>query len=296
MFIAIDAGGTTVRIVAYKSREDTVPIGTLTYEVSKHSQDQPGDFQQDFINLVRCIRELEVMFEPIEGIGLAVAGKLDPTRRFLVMAGNLYHWVGEPLLDLLLAEFDCPIRLGNDAEALGLAEVIYGLGSMQEYAGMDMLALIWGTGVGGMRVIRTPHGNIPIPMECGHIMIDRHSRRRCRGCDEPGHIEALCGGDAIAERFSWRFGPWRFTKPIDSLSRRQWHKVAQDMVVALRSLIAVHPVQLIVFSGGVACKQSWLLEELQKALDKPRYGSPLIRLSAHGESAGTLGALALLSP
>lgn len=289
MYIALDVGGTNGRAVAYESHNDTLPLGPEeVFTMSDHSDGKPGDFQQDYDRLHRACICLHQQFGrgsgPLEGVGLALAGKLDGGRERLIFAGNIAHWVNQPVKVWLERDLGCRVVLGNDAEAAALAEAVYGVAN-HEFPDTDFLGMIWGTGIGGACVRYASGQMLAIPGEPGHITIGNDTDIMCRGCEDYGHLEAYCGGANL---------PSHFGKPAERLSESEWLHVADWMTAGLKSILSVQPVSLVTFSGGIACKQSWLLPKLEERLARPRYGSPKIRLSQFGESAGTLGALSLL--
>lgn len=288
MYLAIDLGGTNCRVVPYANLVDTDPLGPAEqFKVSQHQADKPGDFGGDFHDLLQCCTNLVDRYGDVAGIGLALAGKLDSTRSSLVMAGNIAHWCGKPVKSLLENQFGCRVSLGNDAEAAALAEATYGLGVSDEFQGKPLMGMIWGTGVGGACVRPLPSGGfLTIPGEPGHITLNRDTVFTCRGCEEPGHLEAYCGGANLKLRFG---------KEAPELTPLQWTIVANDMAIGLKSILCLQPVRLVTFSGRVACAQEWLLPLLEAELDSDEYGRPAVRKSAFGESAGTLGALSLLN-
>jgi predicted NBD/HSP70 family sugar kinase len=67
------------------------------------------------------------------------------------------------------------------------------------------------------------------------------------------------------------------------------------MAIGVRNVIVTQPTPLIVFGGGIANKQSDRLKDVGTLLKENLHivEPPEIRLSAFGESAGTVGALAL---
>jgi predicted NBD/HSP70 family sugar kinase len=292
MFIAADVGGTTGRVAAYTGTDSMEPLEVKDFKMTKHSRAQSGNVATDLHNFVSTCRELQEEYGVIDGIGLAAAGKVHRDRSKLVMAGNIGHWVGEPVVKHLSEEFRCVVVLGNDAEAAALAEIQFGVANTNEFGEQNLFAMIWGTGIGGAAVYRTPEGDfVPIPGEPGHIYIEGLFKPvPICGCGKPGHLEAYCGGDNMLNVLH--------KKHHDELDDVDWQTIYMHMYEGLKTVLRVHPVGLVTFSGGVACKQPWLMDKLEELFDLPEnieFGGPKIRVSAFGESAGTLGALSLLN-
>lgn len=278
MYLGTDIGGTTARVHAYGGLGELNELGRVEFPVTQWSD---GNLEQDFSNLVSAALGLAEQHGPIEGVGLALAGNVDAARTSLTAAGNLGHWVGQPIVARLSAALNSRVVLGNDAEAAALAEALYGHGQSS-----DFWFIIWGTGVGGC-LVRYIKGNpVPLPGELGHQMVKFDSELRC-GCGQLGCLEAYCGGGGLANRFC---------TPAEDLTAEQWREVLGWMRIGVRNVVTSQPVPLVVFGGGVANKQSLLLPGLQKALEEELriVPPPDVKLSAFGETAGTVGALALL--
>lgn len=286
MYLACDIGGTHGRVAVYESLTSTTPIASTKFRMTSTTAGSKGDYAQDYGRLQSTCLRLGQHYGTIEGIGLAVAGKRTPDRTKLISAGNLDHWSDQGFVADLEQALNCKVVLGNDAEALALAEAVYGVGQRPDYKGVDFIGMIWGTGIGGAAVRYTPDGKFfPIPMEPGHQRL--YDSRIVCGCGQQGCLEAFCGGNGIRGRFG---------VPAHLLTRQSWlDMIVPDMIAGLRGVLVMQPVDLVVFSGGVAVKNPWLLKAISGELSHPMIGSPRLEISAFGESAGTLGALSLLS-
>jgi predicted NBD/HSP70 family sugar kinase len=286
LHIAVDLGGTTCRVAPYDSLDvQQWVMPPMKFAIQKVDKDAAAQemfdaFNIDFAKLRETI--YEVANGPPTTISLAVAGKVDPARRKLLGAGNLVHWVGEDIVEYLTGYFGCSVILGNDAEAAALAEALYGHGQEQ-----DFLSVIWGSGVGGCRLHWEDGKPIALPTELGHQHLPTNSGILC-GCGWHNCLEAWCGGDNIAKRHGDPSNP-------RLLTRKDWKGYGQKMGAGLYNSVVHHPVPLVVCAGGVACKQKWLLPIIEKQLKSELKidESPTVKLSMFGESAGTLGALAL---
>jgi glucokinase len=286
MYLACDLGGTNGRVKAYGALDSTEPMGGRTFKMTSTTPTMRGDYGKDFGELRFACQRLQTEFGPIEGIGLALAGKRTRERSTLLCAGNLDHWSGQTFVPDLIQYFGCKVVLGGDAEALALAEAVYGVGQRREYKGVDFVGMIWGTGIGGAAVRYTPDGRyFTIPMEPGHQRL--YDSDVVCGCGQTGCLEAYCGGNGIRRRFG---------RPAEALRKSEWlDTVIPDMVAGVRGVLTVQPVDLVVFSGSMAVKDAWLLDAIQEGLGHPMLGDPKLEVSAFGGSAGTLGALSLLS-
>jgi glucokinase len=94
-------------------------------------------------------------------------------------------------------EFGLPAKLENDANAAGLAEVLFG--TAVGYKDVFYVTVSTGIGTGIIANRKIYHGKNGIAGEGGHVSIDYRSPYRC-GCGTYGCIEALAAGPAMARR------------------------------------------------------------------------------------------------
>ncbi len=281
MHIAIDFGASKGRVEAYETLSSLVPLERIVFDVSRH-------YKTDLKQIGHACTQLHYKLgKRIESVGLAIAGRPDATRQRLTFSGNLADHVDKPLKADLEQLLGCRVVIGNDAEALALAEAVYGhCASDGLYPQRDFLGIIWGTGVGGATVRYASDGTyFTTPGEPGHMVVEATNPALC-GCGQFGDVEALCGGGNFVKQYG---------KEWFDLSDEDWVTIESYMLIGLENYLRVQPVDLLVFSGSVACGQAQILASLQESLDHPAFGSPKLIISKFGESAGTLGALSLLS-
>ncbi len=270
----VDVGATNTRVASYSEGQ----------EAGRREFTTTLEFDPTAAAIVSAIQaiEREVAGSAVE-LGIGVAGKVDPMRQTLIGSGNLGKWVNQPIAQTLSQSLGIRVVLGNDAETSALGDAIYGdLPANQDFWGM-----IWGSGVGGC-LIRWENGKPKTyPGEPGHQVVRPGSGLRCN-CGQLDCLEALVGGKKL---------PARFGKPGERLEGEEWLEVLTDLATGIRNIVTCQPVPLVVFSGGIAAKQCGLLPQLQTLVVSQMsvVRPPVIRLSKHGETAGTLGCLALLS-
>jgi glucokinase len=97
----------------------------------------------------------------------------------------------------LKGRFGIPTKVENDANAAGLAEVLFGAA----VGFRDIFYVTVSTGLGTGIIIdrRIYHGKNGVAGEGGHVSIDFKSPYRC-GCGTLGCIEALAAGPGMARR------------------------------------------------------------------------------------------------
>jgi predicted NBD/HSP70 family sugar kinase len=290
--VAIDLGGTTVDVAVYDSLMTTEPIARGSFFTEKVDKDAnpmvlKEAFRQDWNRLRGIIRELLAGEDP-DSISFAAAGRWDETHTHLEAAGNVVHWALQPIVMKLQNEFHCPVAADNDGVAMALREA-YSLGGKE-----DFLLCIWGTG-NNISVVRY-HGGVPFAYaaEGGHQLVElfkhflRHvpywrlKRFKC-GCGRYNCLEAVCGGGNLEKRHG----------SAHKISLRQWEYYARVMARGIYNAVVLHPVPLVVFTGGVISKQPWLLEIIGRELLKLRIVDPPELVISQMSEDGTGGALAI---
>ncbi len=134
---------------------------------------------------------------PVLGVGVGVAGQVDPETGTVMRAPNL-EWRDFPLKARLEVAIDLPVFVINDVQAATYGEWTCGAGRGVR----DLVCLFVGTGVGGGVVSggSLMRGCGGTAGELGHTTLDWHGPRctcRNRGC-----LEAFASGWAIARRAS----------------------------------------------------------------------------------------------
>jgi predicted NBD/HSP70 family sugar kinase len=227
----------------------------------------------------------------------------------------------------LRSALNCPIYVGNDCEAAGVGEGVYGLGQ-----GREFVFLIWGTGIGGVHIksnaqrekskeevskFHKPSGtalSVEVskqeekilklnpavggmgnsetsklsiePFEPGHIIIDRDGPED--GCGQYGCWQRLASGGGIKQDTG---------KRASELTEAEWQDVLAVMAQGMVNLMAVRPVDLVVFGGGVAIKHPDKVAELQAMMKDylQIYPVPEIKVTEFGDAVGLYGAVSLIS-
>jgi glucokinase len=194
----------------------------------------------------------------VAGVGVSVAGFLDPARGGMVGNANLPALCGFPLRHALEERLRQPCVLEVDSNASAIAEYRYG-------AGRDtrrLLSIVIGTGVGGGVIIdgRLLRYTGECAGDLGHVIVSP-TGRRCT-CGATGCLEAMICSDAVAERAGGarvrevvagaRAGRQRFVDVLAETGR--W------LGLGLASLAPLFAPDRIVIGGGVASAGEMLLE------------------------------------
>jgi glucokinase len=144
---------------------------------------------------VLVAKSLEVRF--LSGIGVAVAGFINPDRDRMIYNPNLPWLEDYPLRDRLAEQFHTQVGLEVDSNAAALAEQCFGIGADSS----RFLCLAVGTGLGvGMIVngepLRFAYGCMG---DAGHVVVQRNGPD-CP-CGGRGCAEILVSAPVLAEQY-----------------------------------------------------------------------------------------------
>jgi glucokinase len=193
LIVGIDVGGTKVAggLVNLKGRLlKSMVVPTRAEEGFKTSFSQ-------IVHLARRLVEHAGGKEHIGGVGICAPGPLNPRTGLVINPPNLPGWRNIPLARLMEKRLGLPTKVENDANAAGLAEVLFGAAVGHR----DVFYVTVSTGIGTGVIIdkKIYHGKNGVAGEGGHVSIDYRSPYRC-GCGTLGCIEALAAGPAMARR------------------------------------------------------------------------------------------------
>lgn len=133
--------------------------------------------------------------EKLIGIGVAVPGLIDVDRGVVVESRN-WGWEELPIRDILAQEFDLPIYIEEDDNALALGEWFFGAGQGVP----NVVCVKIGRGLGAGLILNGTlfRGPDNTAGEIGHILVDPEGPR-CY-CGNYGCLDRLVSAPAIAER------------------------------------------------------------------------------------------------
>ncbi len=301
--IAVDIGGTHLRAAAY-GPERLQPIAQQRVETRAS---EAGIFGR----LVKVIEAIWPKDQPVEGIGVASPGPLDPYTGMILDTPNIKEWHNFPLAPNLSSHFEVPVFLDNDANLAGLAEWKYGAGQGHHH----VLYMTVSTGIGGGVIVndRLLQGYHGLAAEVGHMTV-LPDGPLC-GCGQPGHLEALASGPAIARyvlgelttgaKSSLRPDPNLSAREVaeaagrgDALARSAFDRAGQYLGIAVANLLHIFDPSIVIFGGGVSKAGPLLFDPFdaslkQRVLNARYLDGLVITRAALGDDAGLLGALGL---
>ena len=300
--IAIDIGGTHIRVAAYEPNS-TTPVA---HHRTKTLAQTPGVYDR----LAEAIQHVWQEGQ-VTAIGIASPGPLDPHTGVILDTPNIPEWKDFPLVDKLTEQFGVPVYLDNDANMAGLAEWQYGAGKGHH----DLVYLTISTGIGGGVISNDQllQGFRGMGAELGHVLVDPNGPL-C-GCGKPGHIESFSSGPSIVRYFneqlkagkesSLQSHPNLGTAQIaetaltgDTLAISAFNNAGYYLGIAVANFLAIFDPSILIFGGGVSQAGDLLFKPFEESLRQhvfhPHYMDDLvITKAALGDDAGLLGALAL---
>lgn len=250
---------------------------------------------------------------PIEGVGVAAGGEIDPRSGVVLGATDLLPgWQGIEITERFRDTFGLPARAINDAHAAALGEGRFGAAR----GASDYVMLTLGTGIGGGLVCGGSllTGALGVAGSIGHFVIERDGRP-CT-CGSRGCLEAYASGTAIAnsalelaEARGLDSSIIRDIRGVPSSGARLLGEAAsrgdafalevireagEYLGVGIASLVNVLNPSLVVVGGSVAALGGLLLEPARDSAEKyaleAAWKAVKVVKSELGNDAGILGA------
>ncbi len=262
----------------------------------------------------------------VAGIGLALAGPVDPETGILDQPPNLPMLDGISPKAIWTAKLGLPVWVGNDADLAALGEYYFGAGKGEGGTGplpRTLVYLTLSTGIGGGVVYRGQVflGANGLAAEIGHMVIDSGPSAPMCNCGRRGCLEAFASGTAVARTAREQLNDGGNTTSIlsggrleDVTSERVFQAAGQgdplalsvvDGVVAalgmgLTNILHLYNPDVLVLGGGVSRGiedldlmpriHSIILEQAMSG----RHKQFRFALSKLKDSAGILGAATLV--
>lgn len=254
--------------------------------------------------------------DPVQAIGLGIAGKIDSRRGTVLFSPNLPAMNRYPLATALHETLQLPIILENDANVFGLGEQWMGSGQgIRNWVGLTL-----GTGVGGCLILdgRLWTGDqLGFVGEIGHMIIDP-AGPPCvcglRGCLE-AHASARALAEGVLEAASqgrlaegplwkhWQNGEpdaqavYRCAEHGEPVAVALLNRLGWALGLALANLFGVLGIRHAIIGGGVSAAwdqfQSALWESLRRHSCMLDPDQMVIRPSMLGDDAALVGAAKL---
>jgi glucokinase len=273
MYIAIDIGGTNIRIARFDNLESPKIEAKVSYTVER-------DFDQGIKRIVAEVKNIAAG-EKITGLGITLPGTVNREDGYIVSSVNLPEWDTKPVKQVLARELGVQVRCEQDVSAGALGEALYGAGRGKT----KFVFMIWGTGFGGALVELVGKKRKITQMETGH-QIYNWNGPKCP-CGQNGCFELYIGGGFLTKLHKIR--------PEEIKDEKIWDDLAEKASHALINMLMNQPIGLIVFSGGLISKQPHLITRIQKILEakQSNFVQPKLQFALLGEDSGLYGAVGL---
>lgn len=301
--IALDIGGTNIKYALVNQ------LGDILYESSEatQSKESPRPLSDTLKDIIRkMIDYAHSQNWGIYGIGIGVPSVVD--NGVVLFANNLPE-LDNQQLDLALAEFNLPVFIDNDANLMGLGEVIYGAGQGLS----DIVFLTVGTGIGGALFLNGQlyGGYRNRGTELGHLIIHGQNGNQCT-CGTSGCLEAHASvsalialyqqlleknGREIPSRIDGKYIVERYKaqekEAVLAMEDHFW-----NLSLGVASLINIFAPQKVIIGGGISESGDFYInhirEQVEKQVMKETSYFTTIELARLGNKAGCLGATALV--
>lgn len=276
MYIAIDVGGTNLRVALVDLAEDERIVKLESQPVSQ-------DFEIGMQQLMDCVAHVSAG-HAIEGIGACFPGIIDP-QDMITTANNLPDWEQKPIVPTLQQRFQVPVKLVHDVQAAAIGEALYGAARDSD----RFVYFIWGTGIGAGDIKKIDENHFYMfSFENGHHIMEWDGKL-CN-CGQRGCPEAYLGGDVLRNYFG------QDMKEISDNDPR-WELIIEKAAQTILNTLIFHPVDLFVFSGGVITRRPFLLERVRPIMQKrlAMFPLPEMVLAQKGEHSALFGCAGLFS-
>jgi glucokinase len=302
-YISVDVGGTQIRVAVYPE------TGTQALRIKKVATVGEGT------PLERLITTIHAQLSPdetVKAIGICVPGPVDAEKGVISFCANLEGWDNLPMRDILQAEFNVPVVIGNDANLAALGEWKYGAGRGHK----NVVYFTVSTGVGGGVVAdnRLLQGSKGLATELGHTFLEPDSHYPC-GCGQFGHLESFSSGTGIAYYANEQLNLGRESvlqgrgkvnardvaeaaQAGDALALETFARASKFLAYGIVNALHTFNPSAVIFGGGVSMVGDLLFAPIKEALPKLVYSQDYLdglhfAMAELGDDVGLLGCLAL---
>ena len=283
--IGVDIGGTKIATGAITL------TGKLKHKVVLPTLSEKGfdvSIEQVYRSIYDVLEIGKISKNMVEGIGVCAPGPLDPDRGVVHNPPNLKGWKEVPLASLIRKKFKKKTRLENDANAAGVAELIWGAAKGYKYVFYVTIS----TGIGTAVIIdgKLYHGKNGMAGEGGHVTVNYDDTGAKCGCGNTGCIETLASGLNVVKRLvrTLKEDPSIKTSLIDMVegeldkitmvtvgdAAQAGDKLALEVIaeegkllgIWFGSMINILDPEIIVIGGGVSFLGGFLFRHIKKTI------------------------------
>lgn len=311
-YIGIDIGGMSIKGAVVTEKGEILKKSSTATLPDRHYSEIISDIAKLAYSL---ISELGLSVNEVSGVGIGIPGTIDGENGFIVYSNNI-NFEHVPIVAEFKKHINLPVKIGNDANCAALGEVKFGSGKGVREAVFVTL----GTGVGSGIVTdgKLLVGKGGAGAEAGHSVI-RTGGERCT-CGRKGCWEAYASASALIRQTARAIERdpsgmmAKLSREEGKISGRTAFKAARagdaagKRVVAsyikfvgegLVNLANIFRPEMLIIGGGISNEGDYLIERLQKFVDKFSYGgrrnpNVTVKKAELLNDAGVLGAAALV--
>lgn len=284
--IGVDIGGTKIRV-------GIVGAEGVVYDVPRTiptCAELPGEeIVQRLIALIKETLSHAGEYDVL-GIGVGCTGPLDLRKGMLLEVENLPTLNNYPLLQVLEEALQMKVKMENDANALILAEALWGAGKDAD----TVLGFTLGTGIGCALI---EHGKVwQGKNDCaGEIWTAPY---------RDGILEEYVSGNALTRLYELHTGKHLSGTEIAALAiageeaaKQVWDEFAQALAYALSWTVNMLDPQVVVIGGSIIKSANLFWEQadtsFRRYVCRSVADSVSLKPAALGDDAGFIGAAAL---
>lgn len=224
-------------------------------------------------------------------------GVVDQLDGRIAIAGTISDLEGLPLAEVVGREFGCTPVVENDVNLVTVAEQVFGAG--QGVSDFAVLSVGSGIGAGLSLGGRLHRGHRGAAGEIFYVPFAGAGERALDTDPSAAHILALAerlAADHPESRLRAPFdviGIFEAARYKDPLALAVVEDVAHRIACHVATITAVVDVELVVLAGGIGRQADVLVAEIRAAVARAVPFAPRIEVSALGDQAVLLGAVAL---
>lgn len=287
--IGVDVGGTNIRVGAVTS------VGNVMgepFSVATNAMESKELIVRRIVDSIAFVMKRNNLKKfDIQGIGMGVTGPLDVKNGLILQCPNLPTMDFFPLRSVIEKEFDLPVFMNNDANAMMLGESSWGAGKGYNC----VLGVTLGTGFGCAIVIDKKVW-MGATETAGEIWISPY---------QGGIIEDVVSGKGVSILYEKLGGHQVSSKEVatralngNAAARLAWEEFGKAVAFALSWSINLMDPDVVIIGGSIANSMELFYPAMKESLCKnicPVPAQNLRIVKAHlGDDAGFIGAAALV--
>lgn len=304
----VDIGGTAIKVGLFHQH-----ILMEKMEIPTRREEKGSHVLPDVAALIEVkMKEHQITWEELEGIGMGVPGPVDETGTVLQCVNLGWDEVNLPLeMKRLLPELH-KFSVGNDVNVATLGEMWKG--SASGYNSAVMITL--GTGVGGGVVIKDEmfYGAYGSAGELGHMCVNPWEQESCR-CGSKGCLEQYASASGLLHQTQKKLAQTEEPSVLreishltakaicdaaregDTFARERLEELGKIMGYTLGNITCVLDPQIYLIGGGLSKAGEILLDPIQRYYKKYAFHTSKntkIALASLGNDAGIYGCMHML--